>query len=58
MRRVKRAGLVVTSQILWDQIEAIAKVLEPTYDAISEYILLAGVVGVDATLWRLMGNKR
>ena len=55
---MKRAGLVVTSQTLWDQIEAVAEILQPTYDAMREYVLSAEVVGVDETHWRLMGNKR
>ena len=57
-RMMKRAGLVVTSQTLWDQIEAVAEILQPTYDAMREYVLSAEVVGVDETHWRLMGNKR
>lgn len=57
-RMMKRAGLEVKSQTLWDQIEAIAKTLQPTYGAIREYVLSAEVVGVDETYWRLMGNKR
>lgn len=60
-RMMGRAGLVVDTQTLWDQIEALARHLTPTYDALKKYILDADVVGADETWWRLMdgeGSKR
>jgi transposase len=52
-----RAGLQVGSQTLWDQIDALAKVLEPTYEALCAEVLESGVVHADETHWRLMGRK-
>lgn len=60
-RMMGRAGLVIDTQTLWDQIDGLARHLEPTYDAIRKYILSADVVGADETWWRLMdgeGSKR
>ena len=56
-RIMGRMGLEVDSQTLWDQIDALAKLLEPTYEAIREYILDADVIGADETWWRLMKKK-
>ncbi len=50
-------GLVITTQSIWDQIEAIAKRLKPVYDCLREYILGADVIGVDETWWRLLDKK-
>jgi transposase len=60
-RVMAREGLTIESQTLWDQIEALATVLAPTYEALRAYVLTAPVVGVDETWWRLLGgpeNKR
>jgi transposase len=57
VRIMKRAGLVVDSQTLWDQLDALAVHLEPTYRALREYILGADVIGADETWWRLMVKK-
>ena len=60
-RVMSREGLTIESQTLWDQIEALATVLRPTYDALQQYVLTAPVVGADETWWRLLGgpeNKR
>ena len=56
-RAMKRQGLVVTSQVLWDQLDALAKVLEPCYRALGPWIRNGHeVLGADETKWRLM-NK-
>ena len=57
VRIMKRAGLVCDSQTLWDQIDALAKLLEPSYLALREYIIGADVIGADETWWRLMQKK-
>ena len=60
-RMMGRAGLEIDTQTLWDQIEALARHLEPSYQALRSYILDADVVGADETWWRLMdgsGSKR
>lgn len=49
-------GLVIDSQTLWDQLEALAKLLTPTYKAIVERILSLPVIGCDETRWYLLDN--
>jgi len=56
-RIMRREGLTVDSQTLWDQLDVLAKVLQPTYDALSRHVLEAEVVGADETWWRLMDTK-
>lgn len=56
-RAMEREGLRVSSQTLWDQIEALARVLEPTYQALQPRVLSAPVVHADETHWRLMSRK-
>lgn len=52
-----REGLDVTSQTLWDQIDVLARVLTPTYDALHDVVLAAPVIGADETHWRMMGPR-
>lgn len=56
-RRMAREKLFVESQTLWDQIDALAEILQRHYDALREYILSSDVIGVDETWWRLMQKK-
>jgi len=56
VRVMAREGLVVTSQTLWDQIEALAEHLTPSYEALVTRILAADLVHADETWWRLMGK--
>jgi transposase len=62
VRMMKRHGLVVDSQTLWDQLNALARLLRPVGEALPRYILSQPVVGADETFWRLMegngDNKR
>lgn len=53
-RVMRREGLAVESQTLWDQIEALARVLQPTYEALHRQVLAAPVIGADETWWRFM----
>jgi len=55
-RVMSREGLTIEPQTLWDQLEALATVLQPTYDALRRYVLTAPVVGADETWWRLLGG--
>ena len=55
-RVMSREGLTIESQTLWDQIEALATALRPTYDALRAYVLAAPVIGADETWWRLLGG--
>jgi len=43
---------------VWDQIEALATALQPTYDALRRYVLTAPVIGADETWWRLFGGTQ
>jgi transposase len=53
---MSREGLTIESQTLWDQLETLATVLQPTYDALRRYVLTSPVVGADETWWRLLGS--
>jgi transposase len=55
-RIFERAGLKVSSQTLWDQIEALARVLKPTYEAFSDRILAEPLVHADETRWPLLAK--
>jgi len=57
VRVMARQGLEVTSQTLWDQLDALARVLAPHHDAIHAHVLQQPVIGADETTWRLMGNE-
>src|SRR5881296_1476082 len=56
-RIMRREGLTIDSQTLWDQLDVLATVLQPTYAALSRHVLDAEVVGADETWWRLMDTK-
>src|SRR5262249_3116618 len=61
-RVMAREGLTIESQTLWDQLDALATVLQPTSAALRQHVLAAPVIGADETWWRLFGgsapNKR
>ena len=60
-RQVKimnREGLQVTAQTLWDQLETLAGVLQPTYEQILKEVLASPVVYADETWWRMMGKRK
>ena len=56
-RDMARRQLDVSTQALWDQIEALAGHLQPVNEALRQYIIGADVIGVDETHWRLMAKK-
>ena len=56
-RAMGRAGLDVDSQTLWDQIDALARHLEPTYEELCACVLDNDVVYADETFWRNHENK-
>lgn len=56
VRGMKRDGLLVDSQTLWDQINALATHLQPAYERLQTYVLAQAVIGVDETHWKLMGE--
>jgi len=53
---MKREGLVVDSQTLYDQIEALARVLWPAYDRLGAELLDEPVLFADETPWPLLGK--
>lgn len=57
VRIMEREGLVVSSQTLWDQIDALARRLEPCYKALRPRVFRAPVVYADETHWLLMGQE-
>lgn len=54
VRQMARAGLAADTQTLWDQLAALARKLEPSYQALHDYVLEAPVVGADETTWRML----
>lgn len=59
-RIMRREGLRIDSQTLWDQIESLARLLQPTYKALRARVLASPLVHADETRWRLMkkGSKK
>lgn len=57
VRAMKWEGLAVESQTLWDQIERLARLLAPGYEALFHYVLSKDVIGADETRWPLLGKK-
>jgi transposase len=55
VRMMESDGLIIDSQTLWDQIEALAVHLEPAHRALHDYILAQPVIGADETHWQLLG---
>jgi transposase len=59
VKSMRRDGLVVTTQTLWDQLVALAKRLgsEALMDRMLRYLLSKAVLGADETVWRLLDKK-
>ena len=57
VRIMSREGLVVDSQTLFDQILALARVLEPAHERLLEYVRSRPVIGADETRWPLLGGN-
>lgn len=47
-------GLVVDTQTLWDQIEALARLLAPSWERLREQALRERVLGFDETRWEVL----
>lgn len=56
-RIMRREGLEVNSQTLWDQLDALARHLKPTYEALGERVLSSPLLHADETHWRLMAKS-
>ncbi len=57
VRMMKRQGLDVTSQTLWDQILALSNILKSAQERMLDYIRSRPVVGADETWWRVLNKK-
>ena len=57
VKRMAREDLQVTSQALWDQIEAAARVLRPTYEAIGAWLKAQALLHADESGWRHIGDN-
>ncbi|MDC3956940.1 IS66 family transposase [Polyangium jinanense] len=57
VRKMRREGLLVESQTLWDQIERLARLLSPGYEALVRHVLSHPVIGADETRWPLLGKN-
>jgi transposase len=56
-RIMKRWGLELGSQTLWDQLVALAALLRPCYDALYKKMLSSPVIGLDQTSWKRLNKK-
>lgn len=56
-RIMQREGLQVDSQTLWDQLDALARHLQPTYQALGQRVMASPFVHADETHWRLMAKS-
>jgi transposase len=56
-RIMRRRGLSVTSQALWDLVWAMAALLGPAAAAVRKSVLAAAAVGVDTTSWKNLKAK-
>jgi transposase len=61
VRIMKREGLNVTSQTLWDQVNALCTHLEPLRERLRQHVLTHPSIGMDETTWRMLtksNNKK
>ncbi|HEV7670566.1 MAG TPA: IS66 family transposase [Thermoanaerobaculia bacterium] len=56
VKMMAREGLQVTSQALWDQIEAAGRVLRPTYEAIGAWLMAQPLLHADEGGWLQIGD--
>lgn len=56
-RILKRHGAVLTSQTLWDQLNALARRLESASNALLARLLAEAVIGLDQTSWPRLDGK-
>jgi len=57
VRMMGREGLSITSQTLWDQIEALEQVIRSVRPRLLAHVLSHGVVGADETRWRMLDGS-
>lgn len=56
-RSLERHGLSIDSQTLWDQINALARVIAPVHDKLQAHVLSQPCVGADETHWKVLGMQ-
>jgi transposase len=56
-RILRRHGLVVTTQTLWDQLELLARRLGSANVALFAHAISSGVIGLDQTSWKRLDGK-
>ncbi len=56
-RIFEREGLVVDSQTLWDQCNALAEVVEPQHERLHQTALSDPVIGADETRWEVLKSR-
>jgi transposase len=57
-RILRRHGLEVTTQTLWDQLDALARKLQLADAALFEQALSKSVIGLDQTGWKSLDGKK
>jgi transposase len=57
VRIMRREGLEIDSQTLWDQLNVLARPLEPSYEALGQRVLASPVVHGDETGWRMLSKN-
>jgi len=55
-RQMRRQGLDITRQALWDQLFALYRHLAPTADALHAYVVSSDLILGDETRWPLLGR--
>lgn len=56
-RIMKREGLSIDSQTLWDQLNVLSHHLKPTYETLGQRVLASPLIHADETHWRLLDGK-
>ena len=56
--QMRRQGLDVSDQTLWDQLDALAKRCKKSCEALRDYILTGKVVGADETRWPMLDGTQ
>lgn len=54
IRRMHREGLEVTTTVLWDYLDALARYLEPSYEGVGDSLFRERYLHLDETTWRLL----
>lgn len=58
VRIMRREGLEIDSQTLWNQLDELAVVLRPAYARLLSFIMSQDVIGADETTWKLLAGKK